>query len=48
MTKHKLYHTLNNKFNWREKNLKETRDIMNFIFIVTKSIRLKKFQKSLI
>ena len=47
MTKHKLYHTLNNKFNWREKNLKETRDIMNFISYCDQKHSIEEISKKL-
>mgnify|MGYP001403544340 FL=1 len=47
MTKHKLYHTLNNKFNWREKSLKETRDIMNFISYCDQKHSIEEISKKL-
>ena len=47
MTKHKLYHTLNDKFDWKSNDVKKTRDIMNFISHCDQKHSIEEISKKL-
>ena len=47
MTKYRLYHTLNDKFDWKSNDVKKTRDIMNFISHCDQKHSIEEISKKL-